>query len=118
MRKFLHNTLGRFIKNVDWLNTPPSTYVRYILAILAAVNTILNALHCNPIVVNESELYDLISAILMIIILFVNTYMDNPTSPEAIKSNKYLNQLLADKKNEKVSNDNNKESNDTTKEEN
>ena len=82
------------------------------------MNTILNALHCNPIVVNESELYDLISAILMIIILFVNTYMDNPTSPEAIKSNKYLNQLLADKKNEKVSNDNNKESNDTTKEEN
>ena len=42
-REFLKNTLGKFIHNVDWINTPTSTYVRYILAIVAAINAILNA---------------------------------------------------------------------------
>lgn len=99
MREFLNNTLGRIIKNVDWLHTTPATYVRYILAILAAVNTLLNVFHCNPINVNESELYDVVSSILFIAILLINTYYDNPISPEAIESNKYFQMLLEDKKN-------------------
>ncbi len=102
-REFLKNTLGKFIHNVDWINTPTSTYVRYILAIIAAINAILNAFNMNPIVVNQDKLYNVISAILFVVILFVNTYEDNPTSPEAIESNKYLMLLLAAKENgEKV----------------
>lgn len=93
IRTFLNNTLGKLTNRVDWLNVPVGTYVRYILAILAAVNTLLNVFGLNPINVDENQLYDVISAILFIVILFVNTYKDNPTSPEAIESNKYLMQL-------------------------
>lgn len=98
IREFLNNTLGKLTDRIDWLNIPAGTYVRYILAILAAVNALLNVFGMNPINVDESELYDVISAILFIVILFVNTYKDNPTSPEAIESNKYFKQLKADKK--------------------
>ncbi len=98
MRQILNNTLGKFIKNVDWLNVPVDTYFRYILAIVAAVNTLLNVFGLNPININESQLYDSISAILFIVILFVNTYKDNPTSPEAIESNKFMKQLKAEHK--------------------
>lgn len=98
IREFLNNTLGKLTDRIDWLNIPAGTYVRYILAILAAVNALLNVFGINPINVDENELYDVISAILFIVILFVNTYKDNPTSPEAIESNKYFKQLRADRK--------------------
>lgn len=98
MRELLNNTLGRLTDRVDWLNVPVGTYVRYILAIVAAVNTLLNVFGINPVNIDANQLYDVVSAILFIIILFVNTYKDNPTSPEAIESNKFMKQLKADNK--------------------
>jgi SPP1 family holin len=103
VRTFLANTLGKLTDRVDWLNVPTGTYVRYILAILAAVNTLLNVFGLNPINADESQLYDSISAILFIAILFVNTYKDNPTSPEAIESNKFMKMLKAQNKETKES---------------
>lgn len=93
IRDFLQNTLGKVFKGVDWANVPTGTYVRYILAFIAALNAILTALGINPIDVDESQLYDVVSAILFIVLLFYNTYMDSPTSKEAIESNKYMKQL-------------------------
>ena len=104
IKNFLANTLGKVVKNVDWINVPAGTYVRYILAIVAAVNALLNAVGVNPITINETQLYDVISAILFIAILFMNTYMDNPTSPEAIESNKFMYQLKAETKAKKAEN--------------
>lgn len=95
MRKFLQDTLGKIFTKVDWLNTPVSVYVRYILAIVAAVNTILNIFDISPIVIDKTELYDVLSAIFFLVILFTNTYKDNPTSSEAIESNKYMKMLKA-----------------------
>lgn len=83
-------------KKVDWVNVPTGTYVRYFLAILAAVNVILNAFGLKAIIIDDSKVYDLISAVVFIVILFVNTYKDNPTSPEAIESNKFMKQLKAE----------------------
>lgn len=100
MRQFLNDTIGKFTNRVDWLNVPVWTYVRYILAIVAAVNTLLNVFGINPININETQLYDVVSAILFIVILFVNTYKDNPTSPEAIESNKFMKQLKSEHKNQ------------------
>ena len=93
MKKFLNNTIGKVVTGVDWLNVPTGTYVRYILAIVAALNTLLNVFGCNPINVDSSQLYDVVSAVLFIAVLFVNTYKDNPTSKEAIESNRYLKML-------------------------
>lgn len=98
IKKFLNNTLGKVFKNVAWLEIPASVYVRYLLAFIAAINAILNAFNINPINLDETKLYDVISAILFIVILFVNTYKDNPVSPEAIESNKYFQALKAKKK--------------------
>ena len=95
---FLEKVLSPIFRNVDWVNVPTSTYVRYILAIITATNTVLNILGMNPINIDESQLYDVVSAILTVVILFVNTYKDNPTSVEAIESNKQLKKVKADKK--------------------
>lgn len=98
MRQILNDTIGKLTDRVDWLNVPVGTYVRYILAIVAAVNTLLNVFGINPINIDEAQMYDVISAILFIMILFINTYKDNPTSPEAIESNKFMKQLKAEHK--------------------
>lgn len=87
-----------FLKRVDWLNVPTGTYVRYLLAILAAVNVILNAFGLKAIILDDSKVYDVVSAVIFILILFVNTYKDNPTSPEAIESNKFMKRLKAENK--------------------
>ena len=96
--EILNKVFGKVFKNVDWLNVSPAVYVRYILAIIAAINSLLNVFGVNPINVDQSQLYDVISAILFIAILFINTYKDNPTSAEAIESNKYLQMLKAGEK--------------------
>lgn len=79
--------------NVDWANVSPSTYVRYILMIVAAVNLILNFFGVNPIPVDEDRLLEFISTALPVVMLVINTYFDNPTSPEAIKSHAYMVRL-------------------------
>lgn len=94
MRTILDKIFGSFTTGkIDWMNISTATYVRYILTILASVNTILVAFNLAPIPVNDTKIYDVVSAVLFIVILLVNTYKDNPTSPEAIESNKFMKQL-------------------------
>lgn len=79
--------------NVDWANVKPSTYVRYILMIVAVINLILNFFGINPILVNEDQLSEFVSTALPVVMLVINTYFDNPTSAEAIKSHEYMLEL-------------------------
>ena len=92
-KNVMNKLFGKVFKNTDWLNISPAVYCRYILAIIAAINTLLNVFNINPINVNNDQLYEVVSAILFIVILFVNTYEDNPTSSNAIESNKYFQML-------------------------
>lgn len=92
-KNVMNKLFGKAFKNTDWLNISPAVYCRYILAIIAAINTLLNVFNINPINVNNDQLYEVVSAILFIVILFVNTYEDNPTSSNAIESNKYFQML-------------------------
>lgn len=102
-KNFLEKVLSPIFRNVDWANVPTTTYVRYILAIITALNTVLNIFGVNPINVDENQLYNAVSAILTVVVLFVNTYKDNPTSAEAIESNKQLKEVKAVKKANKKS---------------
>ena len=47
----------------------------------------------NPIPYSETAIYTVVSAILSIIVLIVNTYKNNPTSKEAIAANKAMKAL-------------------------
>jgi len=87
------NFISEFLGKVDWKNVKPSTCVRYILMIVAALNLILNYLGLNPINVNESQLTEFISTALPVVMLVINTYFDNPTSSEAIQSHQYMVEL-------------------------
>lgn len=93
LKEFFTEKVFPIFLNIDWKNVNPSTYVRYILAVLASVNTCLNVFNINPINVNESVLYDIVSILVNIIILFVNTYKDNPTSAESVVTNKLMKAL-------------------------
>jgi SPP1 family holin len=100
MKMLLHKIFDPFTSGkIDWLNIPTAVYVRYILTILAAINTLIAVFGLAPINVDQSKLYDVISSVLFIVILLVNTYKDNPVSPEAIKSNKYMKELKAERGN-------------------
>lgn len=79
--------------NVDWANVKPSTYVRYILMFVAVVNLVLNFFGVNPIPVDEDRLLEFVSTALPVVMLVINTYFDNPTSSEAIKSHEYMLRL-------------------------
>lgn len=74
----------RFFINIDWAHVQVSTYVRYIIMILTIVNTILTKFDLNPISFSETEIYNITSDLITVIILIINTYKDNPTSKESI----------------------------------
>ena len=74
----------RFFINIDWAHVLVSTYVRYIIMILTIVNTILTKFDLNPISFSETEIYNITSDLITVIILIINTYKDNPTSKESI----------------------------------
>lgn len=100
IKTFIEKYILTTIKNIDWANISAATYVRYILMIIAALNSILNMFGCNPINVDENQLYDVISNILTVVILFVNTYKNNSITGPAIEGDKVMKQLKADAKNE------------------
>ena len=83
-----------FLQRIDWSQIPKAVYVRYILMIVAALNTILTRLGVNPINVSEAEVYQMVSDFAMVAILLVNTWKNNSVTKEAIQSDQYLKQLL------------------------
>ena len=76
--------VARFFINIDWAHVQVSTYVRYIVMILTIVNAILTKFDLNPISFSETEIYNITSDLITVIILIINTYKDNPTSKESI----------------------------------
>lgn len=81
VRKFA----AKLFTGVDWVNIKPATYVRWILAIIACVNSILNMLGKNVLNVDENQLYVVVSNLLTVAIMMVNTYKNNSTSSVAIQ---------------------------------
>lgn len=88
--------MSKFIKiftNIDWNEVEAGTIVRYICSVLVAINQLLTVFEKNPIPYSETAIYTVVSAILSIIVLIVNTYKNNPTSKEAIAANKAMKAL-------------------------
>ena len=106
MKTFFEN-VKRVFTNIDWANISVGTYVRYILMILGLVNLFLRLFGVNPIPFDENEVYKIVEAIYYAVVLIVNTYKDNPTSPEAIESNAYMKTLKEQHKEEASGNSNN-----------
>ena len=75
---------------VDWINVTPATYVRWILAFVACINSFLNMIGKNPLNVDENQLYNVVSNVLTIAIMMVNTYNNNSTSSIAIEHDKQI----------------------------
>ena len=88
MKKFI-----KIFTNIDWTAISTGTYVRYILMVLTIVNTIIARFGITPITVEEEQIYQVVSDIIAIVVLIVNTYKNNSTSPEAIKADAYLQNL-------------------------
>lgn len=81
------------ITNIDWIHIPAKVYVRWILAIILSINSILTFLDVNPIAYSETQIYEVVTIILNVIILFVNTYKNNSTSKEALVSDMIMRSL-------------------------
>lgn len=81
------------IKSIDWLHIPAQVYVRWILAVILSINSILTFLDVNPIAYSETQIYEVVTVILNVIILFVNTYKNNSTSKEALVSDMIMRSL-------------------------
>ena len=96
IKNFIKKYIVTVIKNIDWANISASTYVRYILMLLAALNSLLNMLGKNPINVDENQLYELVSNVLTIVILVVNTYKNNSITKQGIEADAVLRNLKDD----------------------
>ena len=81
--------------NIEWKKVQVSTYVRWVLAIIVSLNTVLTFLGVNPIPFSETMVYEIVSICLNVIILIVNTYKNNSTSKEAIITDQILRALKA-----------------------
>lgn len=85
MKKFLNA-----LKAIDWKKVSPSVWARYIVGVVATINMIFTALGCNPIPYSEDKLYIVVSSILQFVVIFMNTYMNNATSKEAITADEIM----------------------------
>ena len=83
------------VTSIKWLEVPVATYVRWILAIILSVNTVLTYLGLNPIKVSENELYEIVTVVLNVVVLIINTYKNNSTSKEALISDQIMRALKA-----------------------
>ena len=92
MKKFLKSIVKAFTE-VDWANVPKAVYVRYILAFIAIINSILVGCGLHPLDVAENDVYMIVSVIFSVLVIIVNTYKDNPTSKEGIMSASIRNML-------------------------
>lgn len=92
MKKFFKSILKAF-SEVDWANVPKAVYVRYILAIIAIINSVLVGCGLHPLKVAENDVYMVVSVIFSVLVIIVNTYKDNPTSKEGIMSASIRNML-------------------------
>lgn len=92
MKKFLKSIVKAF-SEVDWANVPKAVYVRYILAFIAIVNSILVGCGLHPLDIAENDIYMVVSVIFSVLVIIVNTYKDNPTSKEGIMSASIRNML-------------------------
>ena len=92
MKKFFKSILRAF-SEVDWANVPKAVYVRYILAFIAIVNSVLVGFGLHPLNIAENDVYMVVSVIFSILVIIVNTYKDNPTSKEGIMSASIRNML-------------------------
>ena len=95
VKNYIINTLIPIFTQIQWLEIPVSTYVRWILTVVVSLNTALLAFDINPITVSETTWYTVVSIILNIAVLIVNTYKNNSTSKEALITDKILRALKA-----------------------
>ena len=92
MKKFFKSILKAF-SEVDWANVPKAVYVRYILALIAIVNSVLVGCGLHPLNIAENDGYMVVSVVFALLVIIVNTYKDNPTSKEGILSASIRNML-------------------------
>lgn len=92
MKKFLKSIVKAF-SEVDWANVPKAVYVRYILAFITIINSILVGCGLHPLDIAENDIYMVVSVIFSVLVIIVNTYKDNPTSKEGIMSASIRNML-------------------------
>lgn len=82
--------ISNVLKAIDWKKVSPSVWARYIVGVVATINMIFTALGCNPIPYSEDKLYIVVSSILQLVVIFMNTYMNNSTSGEAITADQIM----------------------------
>lgn len=85
------------VTNIQWLEIPVSVYVRWILAVVLSVNTVLTFFGINPIPFSETMVYEIVTIVLNIAVLVVNTYKNNSTSKEALLADQVMRALKAAK---------------------
>lgn len=95
IKDYFKNIVIPMFSGIQWLEIPITTYVRWILTFVVSFNTVFTYLGFNPIPISETDVYMIVSVILNIIVLIINTYKNNSTSKEALIADKLLRALKA-----------------------
>ena len=102
IKNYFKYELGPAVINIPWKKIPPSTYVGWVMAILLSLNSILMMFGVSPINYNEDSVTKVVTLIVNVLVLIVNTYNNNSTSREAVLGDKIVTALkLADESGKK-----------------
>lgn len=92
VKNFL-KAIAEAFKEVDWENVPKGTWVRYIMSAIAILNAILGSIGIDQLNITENTVYLIVTVILSVFVIVMNTYKDNPTSKEGILAASIRNTL-------------------------
>lgn len=92
VKNFL-KAIGKAFKEVDWENVPKGTWVRYIMSAIAILNAILGSIGIDQLNITENTVYLIVTVVLSVFVIVMNTYKDNPTSKEGILAASIRNTL-------------------------
>lgn len=100
VKTFIHKTIGRIIHDlthIDWENVKMSVIARYLAMFVLIINMILEKSGMNPLPFSGTDVYEVISDALTILMFIVNTWKNNSTTAEAIAADELLETLKQQK---------------------
>lgn len=89
-------TIIEFFRRIQWDQVKPAVIVRYIVGIIAVINSGLVASGKSPINLGDdgaNTIYLIVSMIISLIVIIINTYQNNSTSKEAIYADLILDTI-------------------------
>lgn len=85
--------MKKFVQSIDLQNVSKGTVVRGILMVMVLINYILSALDINPVVINETDLGNVVTIFLTVGTFVISYWKNNSWTKAAQAADTKLNEI-------------------------